>query len=109
MNETIIDFLKNEENLSFFSTYFVIGIITFAIMKYLFISSKILLKIFSFLIYLAIAILFFLIIGNIVTTHDYVKFIHLTIILIFIYFLKQIPQIVKWYDSKIDSVSKKIK
>jgi hypothetical protein len=78
-------------------------------MKYLFISSKILLKIFSFLIYLAISFLFILTIGNIITTHDYFKFLHLTIIFILIYFFKQIPQIVKWYDSKIDKVSEKIK
>ncbi|WP_396148551.1 hypothetical protein [Flavobacterium sp.] len=108
MIDKIINLLKDEENISNSLNLLIIGIFVFAVLKYLSKSSKILSYIFKILFYFIIAILFCIILGNIIATHDYFKLWYLVIVLLVTYFQKYIPQVVKWYDAKIDGIGGKI-
>jgi hypothetical protein len=109
MIEYIIDFLKDDSNVSDTLNYCPLSLIGITLLKYLFRSFKIILLLLKCLFILIAAYFVFVLMGNAIITEKYIVCWMFIITFAIISLKSFFPKLVNWFDHKIDDLAGRIK
>ena len=109
MIDYIIDFLKDDSNVSDILIFCPLSLIGITLLKYLFQSFKIILLLLKCLFILIAAYFVFVLLGNAIITEKYIVCWMFVITFTIISLKSLFPKLVNWFDHKIDGLARRIK
>jgi hypothetical protein len=109
MIEHIIDFLKDDSNVSDTLIYCPLSLIGITLLKYLFRPFKINLLLLKCIFILIAAYFVFVVLGNAIITEKYIVCWMFVITIAIISLKSFFPKLANWFDHKIDGLAERIK